>query len=83
MSLVSEIVTIFLAVFIVVARHRVAPASLMDAAPDLQEMARDGLVEWDGNRSAVTPAGRPFVRAVAAAFDAYLTPDASRHSAAI
>jgi oxygen-independent coproporphyrinogen-3 oxidase len=64
-------------------RHDADPASLMDAAPALQEMARDGLVCWDGLHVAVTPTGRPFVRAVAAAFDTYLAAGAGRHSAAV
>ncbi len=67
----------------VAARHAADPASLMDAAPALQEMARDGLVVWDGMHVAVTPAGRPFVRAVAAAFDTYLAAGLGRHSAAV
>jgi oxygen-independent coproporphyrinogen-3 oxidase len=46
-------------------------------------MARDGLVDWDGYRLAVKPAGRPFVRNVAAAFDTWLRPGAGRHSAAV
>jgi oxygen-independent coproporphyrinogen-3 oxidase len=67
----------------VAAAYRADPASLMDAAPALQEMARDGLVAWDGFRIAVTPAGRPFVRSVAAAFDTYLQAGVARHSAAV
>lgn len=67
----------------VTARHAADTAPLLAAAPALEEQARDGLIEWDGNRIAVTPTGRPFVRAVAAALDAYLTPGASRHSAAV
>jgi oxygen-independent coproporphyrinogen-3 oxidase len=67
----------------VAAGHDADPASLMDAAPALQEMARDGLLRWDGMHVAMTPAGRPFVRAVAAAFDAYLSAGAARHSAAV
>lgn len=67
----------------VAARHGADVASLMDAAPALQEMARDGLVRWDGLHVAVTPAGRPFVRAVAAAFDTYLAAGTGRHSAAV
>jgi oxygen-independent coproporphyrinogen-3 oxidase len=55
----------------------------MDAAPALQEMARDGLVIWNGMRVSMTPAGRPFVRTVAAAFDTYLAAGAARHSAAV
>jgi oxygen-independent coproporphyrinogen-3 oxidase len=64
-------------------RHAADPVSLMDAAPALQEMARDGLVAWDGMQVAVTPAGRPFVRTVAAAFDTYLAAGVGRHSAAV
>jgi len=67
----------------VAARHEADPGSLMDSAPALQEMARDGLVRWDGMQVTVTPAGRPFVRAVAAAFDTYLAAGAARHSAAV
>jgi oxygen-independent coproporphyrinogen-3 oxidase len=63
--------------------HGADPAALMDAAPALQEMARDGLVTWDGYRLAVTRTGRPFVRTVAAAFDTWLRQDAPRHSAAV
>jgi oxygen-independent coproporphyrinogen-3 oxidase len=67
----------------VASRHGADPASLMDAAPALHEMARDGLVDWNGMLVAVTAAGRPFVRAVAAAFDTYLAAGAARHSAAV
>jgi oxygen-independent coproporphyrinogen-3 oxidase len=59
------------------------PATLLAAAPTLQDMARDGLVRWDGLDVEVTPQGRPFVRAVAAAFDAYLGAGLGRHSAAV
>jgi oxygen-independent coproporphyrinogen-3 oxidase len=67
----------------VASRHGADPASLMDAAPALHEMARDGLVDWNGMLVAVTAAGRPFVRAAAAAFDTYLAAGAARHSAAV
>ena len=65
------------------ARHGASPASLMDAAPALQEMSADGLVLWDGYRVTVQPEGRPFIRNVAAAFDTWLRPGAGRHSAAV
>jgi oxygen-independent coproporphyrinogen-3 oxidase len=55
----------------------------MDAAPALQDMARDGLIDWQGDRLDVTLLGRPFVRGVAAAFDTYLRPGGARHSAAV
>ena len=65
------------------ARHDANPIALMDAAPALQDMQRDGLIDWDGYRVAVRPEGRPFVRNVASAFDTWLQPGAGRHSAAV
>ncbi len=64
-------------------RHGASPTALMDAAPALQEMQHDGLIDWDGYRVAVRPEGRTFVRNVAAAFDTWLRPGAGRHSAAV
>lgn len=49
----------------------------------LDEMVADGLVEIDGAVIRVTERGRPFVRLAAAAFDAYLTRGAARHSVAV
>ena len=46
-------------------------------------LCRNGLVRREGPRLEVLPAGRRFVRQVAACFDAYLAPDAKRHSAAV
>jgi len=65
------------------ARHGSTLAALMDAAPALQAMARDGLVDWDGCHVTVRAEGRPFLRNVAAAFDTWLRPGAGRHSAAV
>ncbi len=62
-----------------------AGALLEDAAP-LCGFAADGLVEWDGARIRVTGRGRPFVRNVAALFDAYLRDAAAsqpRHARAV
>jgi oxygen-independent coproporphyrinogen-3 oxidase len=67
----------------VAAQHAADPATLMDAAPALQAMARDGLVRWTGYMLRVTDTGRPFVRGVAAAFDTYLRTGVGRHSAAV
>ena len=64
-------------------RHGTDLSALMDAAPALQDMARDGLIDWQGDRLDVTLLGRPFVRGVAAAFDTYLRPGGARHSAAV
>ena len=49
----------------------------------LAGMATDGLVQLEGASIRVTEAGRPFVRLVAAAFDAYLTRGGQRHSRAV
>jgi oxygen-independent coproporphyrinogen III oxidase len=67
----------------VATRHGVDATALLAAGPVLDEQARDGLIEWDGNKLALTASGRPFLRAIAAAFDSYLTPDTTRHSAAV
>jgi oxygen-independent coproporphyrinogen-3 oxidase len=56
----------------VAASHDADPAPLLDQARDLDRFVADGLVTWDGRRVVVTEAGRPFVRNVAALFDAYL-----------
>ncbi|HKY87686.1 MAG TPA: coproporphyrinogen III oxidase, partial [Pseudorhodoplanes sp.] len=49
----------------------------------LQPLAAEGVVQIDGSRVMVTEQGRPFVRLVAAAFDAYLPRGQARHSIAI
>jgi oxygen-independent coproporphyrinogen-3 oxidase len=54
-----------------------------DEVAALHELADEGLVRIDGSRIAVTPAGRPFVRLIAAAFDAYLAAGHKRHSVAV
>lgn len=59
------------------------PAPLRAAGPALALMAQDGLLEWDGRRLRLTEAGRPFVRNVAATFDAYLAPQPNRHARAV
>jgi len=56
---------------------------LPDALAALQPLERDGLVATAGARVTVTAAGRPFVRLVAAAFDAYLGHGTARHSRAV
>ncbi len=65
------------------AAHGGGPGDLDDARPALDELAALGLIEWDGERLAVPARARPFLRAVAAAFDRYLEPDAARHAKAI
>ena len=49
----------------------------------LAPLAEQGIVSIAGSRVSVTEAGRPFVRLVAAAFDAYLRRGAQRHSVAV
>ena len=49
----------------------------------LRPLSEEGLLRIDGGHVAVTPRGRPYVRIVAAAFDAYLTASAKRHSVAV
>lgn len=66
-------------------RHRfgaAAEAVLIEMAYAAQGDA-DGVVEFDGRRFAITEAGRPYVRSVAAAFDTYLGTGAGRHSVAV
>jgi oxygen-independent coproporphyrinogen-3 oxidase len=46
-------------------------------------LAAEGLVHLDGKRIVLTETGRPFVRIVASAFDAYRAISATRHSAAV
>jgi oxygen-independent coproporphyrinogen-3 oxidase len=62
------------------ARHGRNAAELDAAVGALASFERDGLVERRGSQVAVTTLGRPFVRSVCAAFDAYLAPEALRHS---
>lgn len=58
------------------------PRPLYAAGPALAAMAEDGLLTWDGRRVRLSAAGRPFMRNAAAAFDAYLRPEAGRHARA-
>jgi len=49
----------------------------------LGDLAAQGVVTIDGARIAVTPGGRPYIRIVAAVFDAYLAAAQKRHSMAV
>ena len=49
----------------------------------LNPLEAEGLVRRDGKRIVVTEKGRPFVRLVAAVFDAYLPNSSARHSIAV
>lgn len=66
------------------------PIAAAQAAPtfeyeraELDALAAAGLITIEGSRITVTEEGRPFVRLVAAAFDAYLPQNHSRHSIAV
>ncbi|MDP2354802.1 MAG: oxygen-independent coproporphyrinogen III oxidase [Beijerinckiaceae bacterium] len=58
-------------------------AALDDAIALLDDLDRDGVLVRAGRTVRITPAGEPFVRLAAAAFDTYLRRDAARHSAAV
>ena len=49
----------------------------------LQPLADEGLVHIEGARVRVLEKGRPYIRLVAAAFDAYLPRNSARHSLAV
>ena len=49
----------------------------------LAECEKDNLVCWQGNVLTVTPQGRPWVRVIAACFDAYLLNSTERYSKVI
>ncbi len=49
----------------------------------LRPLAREGLVTLEGRRVRVTERGRPYLRLVASAFDAYLPQNKARHSVAV
>jgi oxygen-independent coproporphyrinogen-3 oxidase len=53
------------------------------AQPDLSQLIREGVATQVGRRVTITEAGRPFLRLVASAFDAYLPARAARHSVAV
>ena len=64
----------------VAARLGCAADSVAGAWSLLARFVEDGLIEVDGRRLSVTPQGRPFVRAVCAAFDPTAVPAANRHA---
>jgi oxygen-independent coproporphyrinogen-3 oxidase len=69
----------------VAAAHRLSADALLQDAKALGRFEADGLVQCNGADITVTEAGRPFVRNVAAVFDAYLTTASAtpRHSRAV
>ncbi|KAF0123429.1 MAG: oxygen-independent coproporphyrinogen III oxidase [Methylocystaceae bacterium] len=67
----------------VAARHGFAEDAFDAAQASLETLADDGVIDVQGRRLAVTERGKPFVRLVAAAFDAYLQSAPARHSSAV
>lgn len=67
----------------VAARHGVDDAFADEAIVRLGEMAQEGFVRIEGRRVSITPKGRPLMRVVASAFDAYLKRNLGRHSVAV
>jgi oxygen-independent coproporphyrinogen-3 oxidase len=65
------------------ARHDADPLALIASASGLDGLAQDGLITVCDGLISVAPGARPLVRAVAAAFDAYLDRGTARHSRAV
>ncbi|AWN39565.1 oxygen-independent coproporphyrinogen III oxidase [Methylobacterium durans] len=63
--------------------HGRSPGEILHAAPRLTNLEADGLVRIKGNVVSVPREARPFVRSVAAAFDAYLGTSGRTHSRAV
>jgi oxygen-independent coproporphyrinogen-3 oxidase len=62
---------------------RDAGGELVDEIESLRGFEDEGLLLIDGRRLRITSKGRPFVRLVAAKFDAYLRQGKARHSLAV
>jgi oxygen-independent coproporphyrinogen-3 oxidase len=63
--------------------HSTQAADFSSEFDSLIPLAQDGIVRIEGCRVTMTELGRPFVRLVAAAFDAYLASSRARHSIAV
>ena len=61
-------------------RFGASAGAILQEAEALIEADRDHLVERDGTSFRVTSRGRPFVRTIAACFDAYLDAGQARHA---
>jgi len=67
-----------------IAEQMLGDGAAFDAAQDdLAQLIREGVATQKGRKVSITEAGRPFMRLVAAAFDAYLPTRAARHSVAV
>jgi oxygen-independent coproporphyrinogen-3 oxidase len=67
----------------VATRHGYENDAFDGAQASLDSLMNDGVVDMQGRRLVVTARGKPFVRLVAAAFDAYLQTSPARHSSAV
>ncbi|MGA2792798.1 MAG: oxygen-independent coproporphyrinogen III oxidase [Roseiarcus sp.] len=67
----------------VCAAHNRSPSQFAAELLRLAEMEADGLVEREGAHIEVTKSGRPFVRTIAAVFDAQSVSGAGRHAPSI
>jgi oxygen-independent coproporphyrinogen-3 oxidase len=65
------------------AAHGLAPGTLRPAPDAVAPLIADGLAAWDGAALRATAPGRPFLRCVAALFDANLGKGAGRHARAV
>jgi oxygen-independent coproporphyrinogen-3 oxidase len=65
------------------ARTAKAGERFSDEIARLGELEAVGILKIEEHRITITPEGRPFVRLAAAAFDAYLPQNKSRHSMAV
>ena len=63
--------------------HRLPPNAFDEELERAAGLRADGLIAIEGRRLAVTAAGRPLVRNVAALFDRYLSAEDRRHTPAI
>jgi oxygen-independent coproporphyrinogen-3 oxidase len=67
-----------------IAQDMLGNASAFDGAEEeLSQLVREGVATREGRSVSLTDAGRPFMRLVAAAFDAYLMARAAKHSVAV
>jgi oxygen-independent coproporphyrinogen-3 oxidase len=64
-------------------RARVDASDFDDVRAALQPLMEDGLVRWDQQTLIVCDEGRPFLRNVATAFDAYFERNAKTYSSAV
>ena len=82
-SVIERLMCDFAVDFGALAREAGDEAALDDAIAQLDVLAQDGVMVREGRTVRVTEHGQPFVRLVAAAFDAYLDKGAARHSVAV